>query len=277
MDKVIFVVFDGQDQACEGDRALRQMHGDGVITLYKDAVVVREPDGKVTVRAQPDTERVGALGGLIMGSLIGVPGGPVGVALGAGTGTVVGAAFEATRAGMDRDFVTDVGTHLAPGKAALIAEVDENWEVPLDVRMEGIGGTVLRRARTQLDDACLEEAIDAYQKELMSLEAEKVAALKAAETEKARQQVDRLQAKIDAARRNVQEQEDALVAKMRSVNQEGRERNAVLEAQKATATEESQALLERRLADVRRQYEQRMQRLNEAFERRKAGGETAAV
>ncbi len=277
MNKVIFVVFEGQEQACEGERALRQMHGDGVITLYNDAVVVRQPDGKVTVQAQPDTDRVGALGGLITGSVIGVLGGPVGVVLGVGAGTVLGAAFDAARVGIGRDFVTDVGTHLAPGKTAVIAEIDEDWEMPLDMRMEGIGGTVLRRTRTQLDDAYLQEAIDACQKELMSVEAEKVAALKAAETEKARQQVDRQQAEIDAARRNVQEQEDALVEKMRSVSQEGRERIAVLEAQKATATEESNALLERRLADVRRQYEQRMQRLNEAFERRKAGGETAAV
>jgi hypothetical protein len=42
MNKVIFVGFDTEQQADEGDCALHDMHRDGTLTLYNDAVVVKE-------------------------------------------------------------------------------------------------------------------------------------------------------------------------------------------------------------------------------------------
>ncbi len=46
MTKVIFVAFDNEERACEGDRALHDLHREGAITLYNDAVVIRERDGR---------------------------------------------------------------------------------------------------------------------------------------------------------------------------------------------------------------------------------------
>ena len=43
MNKVIFVGFDTEQQAYEGDRALHGMHREGTLTLYNDAIVVKEP------------------------------------------------------------------------------------------------------------------------------------------------------------------------------------------------------------------------------------------
>ena len=45
MNKVIFVGFDTEAKAYEGARALRDMHREGALTLYNDAVVVKDPDG----------------------------------------------------------------------------------------------------------------------------------------------------------------------------------------------------------------------------------------
>jgi hypothetical protein len=53
------------------------------------------------------------------------------------------------------------------------------------------------------------------------------------------------------------------------VKDEGERKIAVLEAQKASATAESQVALERRLADVRSDYAGRTRRLQEALDRRK--------
>ena len=130
MNKVIFVGFDTEQKAYEGDRALHDMHRDGTLTLYNDAVVVKEPGGKVAVRRAPDAEPVGAFGGMLTGGLIGLLGGPVGAAVGLGAGTLIGAAFDLTKEGVDRDFVEDAGARLEPGKAAVIAEIDEQWQVP---------------------------------------------------------------------------------------------------------------------------------------------------
>jgi uncharacterized membrane protein len=270
MNKVIFIGFDSEQKAYEGDRALHDLHSDGTLTLYNDAVVVKEPGGAVAVRRAPGAEPVGTFGGAITGGLIGLLGGPVGAAIGLSSGTLIGAAFDLTEAGIGRDFVEDAGARLEPGKAAVIAEVDEQWQVPLDTRMEALGGKVLRQTRTQIEDAYAERSVEAAERELAALEAEKVAQVQAAQAEKTRKQTEKLQAKIDAATRKLQEKENALAAKRQAVKNEGSAKIAVLEAQKATATAESKAALERRLADVRSDYERRTGQLQEALDRRKA-------
>ena len=270
MNRVIFVGFDTEQKAYEGDRALQDMHRDGTLTLYNDAVVVKEAGGKVAVRRAPGAEPVGTFGGMLTGGLIGLLGGPVGAAVGLGAGTLIGAAFDLTKEGVDQDFVEDAGARLEPGEVAVIAEIDEQWQVPLDTRMEGLGGTLVRRTQTQIEDAYLEREIETAQKELAGLESETVAEVTAMQTEKARKRAEKLQAKIDAAKRKVQEKEATLAAKMQTVKNEGNEKIAVLAAQKATATADSEAALERRLADVRSDYERRTGRLQDAVDRRKA-------
>jgi len=277
MNKVIFVGFDTEQKAYEGDRALYDMHRDGTLTLYNEAVVVKERDGKVAVRRGTDAEPVGTVGGMLTGGLIGVLGGPVGAAVGLGAGTLIGAAFDLTKEGVDRDFVEDAGARLEPGKAAVIAEIDEQWQVPLDTRMEALGGRLLRRTQTQIEDAYLEREIETAQKELAVLESETVAEVKASQTEKARKRAEQLQAKIDAAQRKVQEKEGEFVRKLQSVKDEGNQKIAVLEAQKATVTAESKAQLDRRLADMRSDYDRRARRLQEALDRRRASQATAVA
>jgi uncharacterized membrane protein len=221
MNKVIFVGFDSEQKAYEGDRALHDMHRDGTLTLYNDAVVVKEPGGTVALRRAPGAEPVGAFGGMLTGGLIGLLGGPVGAAVGLGAGTLIGAAFDLTKEGIDQNFVEDAGARLESGKAAVIAEIDEQWQVPLDTRMEGLGGTLVRRTQTQIEDAYLEREIETAQKELAALEAETVAEMKATQTEKARKRAEKLQAKIDTAKRKVQEKENELASKLQSVKDEG--------------------------------------------------------
>jgi uncharacterized membrane protein len=270
MSKVIFVGFDTEQKAYEGDRALHEMHGEGTLTLYNHAVVVKEPNGKVGVRREPDAEPVGTFGGMLTGGLIGLLGGPIGAAVGLGAGTLVGAAFDLTEEGVNREFVEDAGARLEPGKAAVIAEIDEQWQVPLDTRMDALGGKLLRQTRTQIEDAYAERAVEAAEKELAELEAEKVAQVQATHAEKTRKQVEKLQAKIDAARRRVEAKETELITKVKAVSHEANQKIAVLEAQKATASAESKALLDERLARVRSDYSRRTARLQEALESRKA-------
>ena len=92
---------------------------------------------------------------MLTGGLIGLLGGPVGAAVGLGAGTLIGAAFDLTKEGVDRDFVEDAGARLEPGKAAVIAEIDEQWQMPLDTRMEGLGGQARAADADEIEDAYL--------------------------------------------------------------------------------------------------------------------------
>ncbi len=274
MSKVIAVAFDTEEQAREAEGVLHEMHKDGPITLYNQAIVVKEPDGTVAVRRQPKTPRVGTASGLVAGGLLGLLAGPAGAAAGLGAGALAGAAVDAAENGVDTYFVTDVGAQLEPGKAALVAEIDEDSEGPLDRRMEEIAGRPLRRTRTLLGDGSLDQLIEVSREELANMEAEQLAAVQYEQAEAARKETGRLQAKIDAARWKMWEKEEDLEARLQRVKEEGHEKIAVLEAQKADVSEQSHALLERRLADVRSDYETRERRLNEALERRKAAAGT---
>ncbi len=271
MSKVIAVGFDTEGQAHEADRVLHEMHREGSITLYNEAIVVRDTNDEVVIREQPKKRPIGAAGGLVAGGLIGLLGGPAGAAVGLGAGALAGAAVDATANDVNRWFVLDVGARLERGKAALVAEIDEDGEGPLDRRMEAIAGIPLRRRRTLLGDGSFDRLVEVSREDLASMEAQQLAAaVQSSQTETARKEADRLQAKIDAARRKMWEKEDDLEAQLEMVKAEGHRKIAVLEAQKAEVSVESRALLERRLADVRSDYEHRMQRLNEARRRREA-------
>ena len=60
--------------------------------------------------------------------------GPVGMVVGAMTGTLAGAIRDFWIAGVDLDFVDEAERMLLPGKVALVAEVDEEWAVPVEPR-----------------------------------------------------------------------------------------------------------------------------------------------
>ena len=270
MNTVVFIGFGDEKQAFEGDRTLREMHKDGSLTLYADAIIAKDSKGNVAIRQPAMAGPFGTVTGLIAGSLVGLLGGPPGVAVGTGVGTLMGAAFDLARWGVDNDAVQVVGDYLTPGKAAVIANVDETWQLPLDTRMEALGGTILRRTPTQVDDIFYERDVKAKQAELADLEAEKVAELKAADTKKSAERNIKLQAKIDAAKRRLQEKQDQLAAQIDSVKTEGEEKVALLKGQMTTANDEAKAQLEKRLAQVHADYRARTEKLTKALQQRQA-------
>ena len=73
--------------------------------------------------------------GTVAGTLIGLLGGPVGFALGATTGLALGAATDYTRARAAKDVVENVSKDLAPGKAAVVAEINEEFTATADARI----------------------------------------------------------------------------------------------------------------------------------------------
>jgi uncharacterized membrane protein len=257
MDKVIAVVFDDEKQAYEGSQAFRDLHRDGSITLYSGAVVGKDASGKLLVREGGEGPE-GTLFGLLTGSLIGVLGGPIGLAVGASTGTMFGAAFDLTRAGISDDYLTEMSEYLLPGKAAVIAELDEEWQTPLDTRMEALGGHVFRRNRIDVEDAFFEKQIAADREELAALKAE----LKKASAERKA----RLEARVDETRRKLQDKQNQLITRIESVKREGDAKIASLQQQLTTAREERKQRLETRLAEVRADYRERSAKLHQAWE-----------
>src|SRR5512139_1290179 len=172
MDKYLVIGFENELKAYEGSKALQGLQDEGSINLYAKAVVARDASGKVAVKQQGDMGPVGTAVGLLTGSLMGVIGGPVGMAGGATVGMFSGAVYDSAQLGIGMDFIDEVADYLRPGKAAVVAEVWEEWVVPVDTRMEQLGGVVFRRSRDEVLDIVMERDDRILAADLAELEAE---------------------------------------------------------------------------------------------------------
>jgi uncharacterized membrane protein len=258
MNRVTVVVFDDEKRAYEGLNAIRDLHRDGTLTVYADAVIAKDAGGKVAVRQAPDDGPLGTLSGFTVGTLVGLLGGPIGVAIGAGTGTVIGAAWDVTRAEIGNDFIAEVSEFLLPGKAAVIGEMDEDWQAPLDARMEALGGQVFRRNRIQVEDAYFEKEIAAYEAELEALEAEHARASK--------ERRARIKARMQATRTKLETRKKELKARVDEVKREGDAKVESLRKQIALASQEQKESLRKRHDKVRAEYEERTAKLQQAWQ-----------
>jgi len=169
---MLVVVFNNESDAYEGKKALVQLDNEGSISVYGYAVVTKNADGTSSIKQGDDAGPLGTLVGTALGSLIGLLGGPAGVAIGAAAGMGAGSATDIDNARVGDDFITDVSKQLLPNRTALVAEVEEDWTTPVDTRMEAIGGTVYRRAVSDVTHQENHEDVAAMKADLAQLKAE---------------------------------------------------------------------------------------------------------
>lgn len=257
-DKMIVTVFDNEKKAYEGAKVLKELHNEGSITLYASAVIAKNTRGKVSVKQVNDQGPVGTGVGLATGTLIGLLGGPVGVAIGAGVGTFGGMIYDFAKVGVGEDFLGEVAQHLQRGKVAVVAEVGEQWVMPLDTRMEAAGGVVIRRMREEVLDSQLERDAAVLKAEIAELKAEHARAHRDSKA--------KLEAKISAARAKLQATHDRAEAAAEATEQEMEAKVKALKEQIAKANGDAKAKLAARIAEVRADYKRRGKKLHQAWE-----------
>lgn len=257
-DKIVVTIFDNEKNAYEGSRALNDLHAEGSITLYASAVIAKDAAGKVSVKQMADPGPMGTGLGLVTGTLIGLLGGPVGVAVGATAGTLGGILYDSAEAGVGEDFLEEVGKQMTPGKVAVVAEVQEEWVMPLDTRMEAAGGVVIRRARREALDAQIERDMDVLKAELADLKTEHTLALWESKPE--------LEEKIDAAKARLQKTSDRVKTATEATEKEMEAKVKALKEQAANAKGDTKSKLEARTAEVQSEYRKRVKKLHQAWE-----------
>jgi uncharacterized membrane protein len=197
MDRMLVVVFDSESKAYEGQRALLELDGEGSISVYAHAVLAKKADGTTTIKQGSDSGPLGTLVGTSFGALIGVLGGPVGVAAGATAGAMSGSFVDIDNSRVGYDFINDVSKKLSPNRVAVVAEVEEEWTTPVDTRMEKIGGTVFRRALSDVRDTVDTEEMNAMRADFDQLKAEHAKA-QADRKAKLSEKINQLDSKIQA-------------------------------------------------------------------------------
>ncbi len=208
MNRMLAVVFDKEEKAYQGQRELRKLDREGEITVYGTGVVAKSENGEVHVRENGDIGIAGGLIGTSLGSVIGLLGGPVGMGIGATAGFTMGAVVDVDRAVIGEDFIDDVRNQLSPGKAAVVADVEEDWTAPVDTAMEAIGGTVFRRSLSDLRHTMDQEEVAAMKADLAQLKAERAQA-RADRKAKIGQKITQLESKIQARMQKAKERREA--------------------------------------------------------------------
>jgi uncharacterized membrane protein len=152
MDRMLVVIFNNELKGYEAADTLESLKEEGEIGLTGEWVLTRQEDGTVAIVKTDDTLPEGTMAGTIVGGLIGLFGGPVGLTIGAASGAAVGATADMARARLDQDFVAEISRSLAPGKTALVAEINEDEPEAVDTRMMALGGQVFRRDLSDVAD-----------------------------------------------------------------------------------------------------------------------------
>ena len=160
MHNYISVVFNDTSKAYEALHALWQLDHDAEITVHGAAVVHRDNLGQFQVDTKETHPALATAVGVGVGALLGALAGPAGAAvgaaggagIGAATGGVTGLVADASRADTRQQAVAETRFVLRNGQSAVIADVSEDWTGPIDDRMRSLGGTVYRRARSEIDD-----------------------------------------------------------------------------------------------------------------------------
>jgi uncharacterized membrane protein len=209
MDRMLVVVFDNESKAYDGKKALLQLDGEGSISVYAYAVLAKHADGTATVKQGDDSGPIGTLLGTSFGSLIGLLGGPVGLAIGATAGLAVGTAADLNNARIGEDFIDDVSKMLVPNRVAVVAEIEEDWTTPVDTRMEAIGGSVFRRALSDVKQTIHEENVAAMQADLAQIKAEHAKA-HADRKAKLQEKINQLDSKIQTQLQKAKDRREAL-------------------------------------------------------------------
>jgi uncharacterized membrane protein len=263
MDRMVVITFDNEKAAYRAIKALKEIHDEGSIALYATAVVAKDASGKVSVKQDADEGPLGTAVGALSGTLVGILGAAAGagpaaplVAIGMSTGALMGAMADLTALGIDSEFLHEVDTQLGPGKVAVVAECYEAWMTPIDTSMEELGGTVMRRYRSDYVDELIQRDIDQTRADLTALNDE----LKEASGERKA----KIKAKIDASKSKLEASMKRAKDRLEALKNEAEAKLKTLDAQIKKAGADAKAKYQRRKAEIEADYQERRDKLQQA-------------
>jgi len=271
MSTFAVTVFPEEKKAYEALRALQELHAEGSVTVWGTDVLQRGEDGRISIVKRDDAGPVGTGLGALTGGLVGLFGGPVGGAIGVAVGAVAGSARDLVHVGVSDEFLQTIERELAPGKFAVVAEISEEWVVPLDTRMEALGAKVVREDRVTFEEDLIEKRVNAQKAHLAQLRSahaqrreERARARAGSKAEAMMQKL--VDEQIDAERQKLESLAEKSEKKLDGAKKELNAKIEALLAQASGATPEVRSRIEQRMSDIRGEFADREQKLQRARE-----------
>jgi uncharacterized membrane protein len=159
----IVAIFDTRNQAYDAAMEIDRL-SDDVAEVKSGAILEKDELGTVTILDRKKLANAwgavgGVAGGALLGGLLGLLAGPGGAAIGTAAGAAAassgaavggiiggttGVGVDLTKMGLKGDYLDQVSSVLAPGKAALVAEVEELSTEAVDRVVTRHGGIIYR-------------------------------------------------------------------------------------------------------------------------------------
>jgi uncharacterized membrane protein len=162
MSTLVVIDYESEIKAEEVRLALLKMQKDYLVDVHDAVVVVRDDKGKVRLRQMYNLTAVGAASGGFWGMLVGLiflnP--LFGFAIGAAAGAVSGALRDA---GIDDNFMKELGATLKPGTAALFVLIRQMTEDKVLEEIKKFGGTLIKTNLSNENEAKLRAALASVQ------------------------------------------------------------------------------------------------------------------
>ena len=144
--ELIVAAFREEDKAAEVLARLKEFEKEKVIGVWNAAVLVKDQDGKVSIRETAEERGIkrGAGIGAIAGGILGIiVGGPIGgIVLGAGAGALTGKVVDL---GFSDKELKDIAELMGPGSSAIIAVIEHKWIGQLVDALEKEGAEIIRQ------------------------------------------------------------------------------------------------------------------------------------
>lgn len=240
------VVFDNELKAYDGSKAISDLESEGSISIHARAVITKNADGKIEIKQKGEEYPVRTVGGTAIGALIGLLGGPIGVGVGAIGGTVAGGIWDINRAGVSAEFLDQVSAKLTPGKWAVVSDISEDWETPVDTRMAALGGTVFRTTRKDVGH-------EQHAREVAAIKAN-IAQLKAEQAKSSKEEKAKMQLKIDDLKKKLDAKSEHSKQRSKQKEEEYKAKVDALEKKAAKAKGKEKTKIENWIADIKEDY-----------------------
>ncbi|HSO98479.1 MAG TPA: hypothetical protein VLP43_05975 [Solirubrobacteraceae bacterium] len=146
-ESVIAVSFEVDDQAYAALTLLGELDSQRQVRIQEAVVAIRYEDGQVVEKERVEsTSEPSALGGGLVGLVLGIIGGPFGMLIGGMSGVFIGSVFDMRDLDDTESALSAISRSASVGHPTLLAVVAEQSPEVIDAAMAGVGGTVLRRS-----------------------------------------------------------------------------------------------------------------------------------
>jgi uncharacterized membrane protein len=254
MDKMLVAVFERERHAAAATCAIKDLCEDGVLLVYAFAVIAKAA-GRISVVDSTGDDCSDPVLGVATRNLIDLLAEPSCSGHDANLDATAGGKM--AKAGIDAVFLDEVARHLSSGKAAIVAEIEEEMTTAMDAVLESQGGIVFRCVRGEIMDTEIALELDTLHSEIQAL---KKQMLQTPEESKAE-----LLGRLDLAKARFLATKDRARQHAASIKREAEAKIVLLQERAAKAEGGIKAKLERLVTEVRVDYVNRATKLNFAW------------